>query len=76
MSSLAGVPPRDARDPFASPIVWGAALGIVLAACAGWSVGFTRGAYGLSSLWIAGGVLCGVLLGTPKARWPRFRSMR
>ena len=70
MSSLAGVPPRDARDPFASPIVWGAALGIVLAACAGWSVGFTRGAYGLSSLWIAGGVLCGVLLGTPKARWP------
>lgn len=62
--------PRDPRGLLGSPIVWSATLGMVLATCAAWSVGFTRGAYGLSSLWIAGGVLCGVLLGTPKSRWP------
>ena len=58
------------REFFRSPVHWAAALGIGLTVCCAWSIGFTRGAFGLSSLWIAGGVLCGVMLGTPRSRWP------
>ncbi|MEO8742054.1 MAG: diguanylate cyclase [Lysobacteraceae bacterium] len=45
------------------------ALALAIALCAWWSIVFTRGALGLSSLWVASGVLCGVLLTSPRKQW-------
>jgi diguanylate cyclase (GGDEF)-like protein/PAS domain S-box-containing protein len=47
-------------------------LAAVTGVCAWWSVEFTRGPAGLSTLWLASGVLCGVLLTSPRARWPAY----
>ncbi|MBS0212144.1 MAG: diguanylate cyclase [Proteobacteria bacterium] len=38
--------------------------------CCAWSIAYTRGPLGLSSMWVASGVLCGVLLTSPRALWP------
>ena len=48
------------------------ALALAIALCAWWSIVFTRGALGLSSLWVASGVLCGVLLTSPRKQWLPF----
>lgn len=34
-----------------------------------WSIVYTRGPLGLSTLWVASGVLCGILLTEPRRRW-------
>ena len=46
-----------------------ALLLVVTGVCAWWSIEFTRGPAGLSTLWLASGVLCGVLLTSPRGRW-------
>lgn len=38
--------------------------------CGWWSITFTRGPGGVSTLWVAGGVLCGVMLTSPRRQWP------
>ncbi|MBS0570179.1 MAG: diguanylate cyclase [Proteobacteria bacterium] len=45
-------------------------LGLIAGACAWFSIAFTRAPGGLSTLWIPGGILCGMLLTTPRSRWP------
>ncbi len=61
------LPPADQR--FGLPFKVLAVL-IAVLLCAWWSIAWTRGAEGFSSLWIAGGVVCGVLLGSPRREWP------
>jgi diguanylate cyclase (GGDEF)-like protein/PAS domain S-box-containing protein len=45
-------------------------LALVCAAAAWLSIGFSRGPAGLSTLWIPGGILCGVLVASPRRQWP------
>jgi len=47
-------------------------LALGLGICCWWSVVFTRGPLGLSTLWVASGVLCGFLLTSPRSEWPAF----
>ncbi len=47
-------------------------LAIVIAFCTWWSITYTNGALGLSYLWIGSGVLCGVLLISPRAERPAY----
>ena len=47
-------------------------LALVIGFCSWWSVTFTRGPLGLSTLWVASGVLCGMLLTSPRRDWPAF----
>ncbi len=49
-----------------------AMLGAVVGGLAWLSLHYTRQPTGLSTLWAASGVLCGVLLTTPRARWPWY----
>ena len=49
-------------------------LAVVAGGCAWWSIEFTRGPAGLSTLWLASGVLCGVLLTSPRAHWPGYAA--
>ncbi|MDI1253969.1 sensor domain-containing diguanylate cyclase [Thermomonas sp.] len=44
-------------------------LAVVIGLCAWWSIVYTRGALGFSSLWVGSGVLCGVLLTSPRREW-------
>lgn len=44
-------------------------LVIVIGLCAWWSIAYTRGVLGFSSLWVASGVLCGFLLTSPRREW-------
>lgn len=47
-------------------------LGAVVAFCSWWSIAFTRGPAGLSTLWIASGVLGGVLMTSSRRLWPAY----
>ena len=47
-------------------------LAIVIGLCAWWSIVYTRGALGFSSLWVGSGVLCGVLLTSPRREWAPY----
>jgi len=47
-------------------------LALVLGFCCWWSIAFTRGPAGISTLWVASGVLCGVLIVSPRQRWPAY----
>jgi diguanylate cyclase (GGDEF)-like protein/PAS domain S-box-containing protein len=49
-----------------------AVLAAIVGICCWWSITFTRGPAGVSTLWLASGVLCGVLLTTPRNRWPAY----
>lgn len=49
-----------------------AAFAIGLGLCCGWSIEFTRGPLGLSTLWVASGVLCGFLLTSRRRQWPAY----
>jgi diguanylate cyclase (GGDEF)-like protein/PAS domain S-box-containing protein len=40
--------------------------------CCWWSIAFTRGPDGVSTLWAASGLLCGVLLTSPRRCWPAY----
>ncbi len=40
--------------------------------CCWWSITYTRGPLGLSTLWVASGVLCAFLLTSPRAAWPGY----
>jgi diguanylate cyclase (GGDEF)-like protein/PAS domain S-box-containing protein len=46
----------------------------MVAFCCWWSITFTRGPAGLSTLWAASGVLCGILVTSPPHRWPAYIS--
>lgn len=60
--------PRTALELFRRTLV----LAIVIAFCTWWSITYTNGALGLSYLWIGSGVLCGVLLISPRVEWPAY----
>src|SRR5437868_12971926 len=47
-----------------------AMLAVLLGLCCWWSITYTRGPGGISTLWVASGVLCGVLLTSPQRQWP------
>src|SRR5262249_14339377 len=49
-----------------------ALLAAVVAFCCWWSISYTRGPAGVSTLWAASGVLCGVLLTSPRASWRAY----
>jgi diguanylate cyclase (GGDEF)-like protein/PAS domain S-box-containing protein len=49
-----------------------AGLAAVVALCCWWSITFTRGPAGVSTLWAASGVLAGVLVTAPQRRWSSF----
>src|SRR5215510_7774070 len=49
-----------------------AALAAAVAFCCWWSITFTRGPAGVSTLWAASGLLCGVLVTSPRQRWPAY----
>ena len=46
------------------------AVTILLGLCCWWSITYTRGPSGVSTLWVASGVLCGILLTSPRSQWP------
>jgi len=63
----------EARDHWQSArniIVFAALCGL----CAWWSITFTRGPGGVSTLWVVGGVLCGVMLTSPRRQWPALAA--
>ncbi|HTD28057.1 MAG TPA: diguanylate cyclase [Xanthomonadaceae bacterium] len=47
-------------------------LALAIGLCCWWSIVYTRGPLGLSSLWVASGVLCGILLTSPRHEWSIF----
>ena len=47
-----------------------AVLTALFGLCCWWSIIFTRGPGGVSTLWVASGVLCGLLITAPKREWP------
>ena len=49
-----------------------AAIAAAVAFCCWWSITFTRGPAGVSTLWVASGLLCGVLVTSPQRRWPAY----
>jgi diguanylate cyclase (GGDEF)-like protein/PAS domain S-box-containing protein len=49
-------------------------LGLVVGFCSWWSITFTRGPAGLSTLWAASGLLCGILTTSPRHQWPAYLS--
>ncbi len=68
MTGTASPLPRTAAAPFARTL----GVGIVIGLCAWWSIAYTRGALGFSSLWVGSGVLCGLLLTSPRREWPPY----
>jgi diguanylate cyclase (GGDEF)-like protein/PAS domain S-box-containing protein len=56
------------RRPLDNPLRV-AAFAAVIALCCWWSIVYTRGPLGLSTLWVASGVLCGFLLTLPRRQW-------
>ena len=62
----------DANLAYGLPRIVGkaAALALLFALCCWWSIMFTRGPGGVSTLWVASGVLCGILLRSPRSQWP------
>ena len=57
----------ERRPPDATFRVVAFAAGI--AVCCWWSIVYTRGPLGLSTLWVASGLLCGFLLTLPRSQW-------
>src|SRR5437868_10235898 len=49
-----------------------AAIAAAVAFCCWWSITFTRGPAGVSTLWVASGLLCGILVTCPRHRWPAY----
>lgn len=45
------------------------ALALFVGVCAWWAIRYTQGMAGLSTLWPGSGILCGVLLTSPRERW-------
>lgn len=45
-------------------------LALLIGVSAAWALRFAQGAGGMSTLWPSSGILCGVLLTSPRARWP------
>jgi len=46
-----------------------AVLAVAVAFCCWWSIAFTRGPAGVSTLWVASGVICGTLLISARQHW-------
>jgi diguanylate cyclase (GGDEF)-like protein/PAS domain S-box-containing protein len=68
MAQGAAMADRDERPTIAGIAAF--AAGIALACW--WSIVYTRGPLGLSTLWVASGVLGGFLLTVPRRQWPAY----
>lgn len=66
---MSNVTASAAREPFRT-LAAVATLAAIIAAWSWWSIIYARGPQGFSMLWVASGVLCGVLLTEPRERWP------
>lgn len=47
-------------------------LALIVGVSAWWAIAFARGPGGLSTLWPASGIVCGVMLTSPRSRWPGY----
>jgi diguanylate cyclase (GGDEF)-like protein/PAS domain S-box-containing protein len=47
-------------------------LALATAAACWWAIRYTHGPANLSTVWPAGGIVCGLLLSVPRAQWPFY----
>lgn len=59
---------RDAMKTLCKALL----LALIAGVSAWWAITYTRGPAGLSTLWPASGIVCGVMLTSPRSRWPVY----